>query len=161
MEAMDRLLAVEAIRVLKARYFRCVDTKDWIGLGTVFAPDAVFDRSYGHAVRDPVSGEWIPPLPAEPLLVHGRDAIVAMARRAVETIVTVHHGHTHEIHVTDDERATAIWAMSDELRDREGRLILAGRGHYHDKYRRVAGEWLITASRLTRLAIIRGDSIKQ
>lgn len=157
MESVERLEAIEAIRFLKARYFRCVDTKDWAGLGDAFAADAVFDRSYGHTVRDPWSGAWTPPPPPGPLLVHGRAAIVAMVRRAVAEISTVHHGHTAEIAVTGPDTATAIWAMSDELRDRQGRLILAGRGHYEDGYRRTAQGWRIATSRLTRLAILRSD----
>lgn len=157
MHDTESLLAIEAIRTLKARYFRCVDTKDWNALHDLFAVDAVFDRSYGHAVRDDWTGEWTPPLPPEPLLVHGRDAIVAMVRHAVAEIATVHHGHTAEITVTGPDQASAIWAMSDELRDRRGRLILAGRGHYEDTYRRTEDDWRIATTRLTRLAIIRGD----
>lgn len=157
MEATKRLLAIEEIRCLKARYFRCVDTRDWAGLGAVFAPDAVFDRGYGHAVHDPWTGEWTPPPAPGPQLVHGRDAILAMIRRAVEPVATVHHGHTAEIVVIAPDRAEAIWAMSDELRDRRGRLILAGRGHYEDRYRLTDDGWRIAFSRLTRLAIVRGD----
>jgi hypothetical protein len=157
MEIADRLQAIEAIRGLKARYFRYVDTKDWDGLATLFATDAIFDRGYGHAVRDPRTGEWITPVPPAPELVHGRDAIVAMVRRAVEGIATVHHGHDPEITILSPDRASAIWAMSDELRDHQGRLILAGHGHYEDTYRRTAEGWRIATSRLTRLSLIHGD----
>lgn len=34
---------IEAIRRLKARYFRCLDTKDWAQLEAVFAPDVEID----------------------------------------------------------------------------------------------------------------------
>ena len=34
---------VEAIKQLKARYFRTVDTKDWAGMRQVFADDVVID----------------------------------------------------------------------------------------------------------------------
>jgi hypothetical protein len=43
MNASDHLLAIEQIKQLKARYFRCMDTKDWAGLRSVFCDDAVFD----------------------------------------------------------------------------------------------------------------------
>ena len=33
MTTVDELLAIEEIKQLKARYFRCVDTKDWEGFG--------------------------------------------------------------------------------------------------------------------------------
>ena len=45
MDALDRTVAIEEIHQLKARYFRCMDTKDWAGLTDVFAPDAVMDMS--------------------------------------------------------------------------------------------------------------------
>ena len=37
MDDIARLLAMEDIRQLKARYYRCMDTKDWEGLSKVFA----------------------------------------------------------------------------------------------------------------------------
>ena len=43
MDAAEQLLAIEEIKQLKARYFRCMDTKDWDGFGQVFAPNAVLD----------------------------------------------------------------------------------------------------------------------
>jgi hypothetical protein len=157
MDAVDRLQSIEDIRRLKARYFRDVDTRNWAGLAELFTPDAVFDRGFGHALRDPATGAWATPVPPSPELVHGRAAIVAMVRRAVDGTVTVHHGHDPEIDILSADTASAIWAMSDELRDHQGRLILAGRGHYEDTYRRTAGSWRIASSRLTRLALTRGD----
>ena len=43
MDTVERLEAIEEIKQLKARYFRCMDTKDWHGFTTVFAPDARMD----------------------------------------------------------------------------------------------------------------------
>ena len=43
MDAAEQLLAIEDIKQLKARYFRCMDTKDWDGFAAVFAPNAVLD----------------------------------------------------------------------------------------------------------------------
>ena len=65
MDAVERLAAIEDIRRLKARYFRCVDEKDWAQLAALFAPDAVFDHSRGGSIRNPWTGAWEPPLPAE------------------------------------------------------------------------------------------------
>jgi hypothetical protein len=36
---------LEAIRRLKARYFRTMDTKDWVGMRQVFTDDVVVDTS--------------------------------------------------------------------------------------------------------------------
>jgi hypothetical protein len=155
LDPVERLVAIEEIRQLKARYFRCVDTKDWEGLNDVFAPDVVFDRTYGKSVRNRWTGEWTPPLPATQLLVRGREEVIAMVKDAVADLLTVHHGHMPEISLSDGDLANATWAMSDELRDRGGRLILAGRGHYHDTCRRTDGAWRIESSRLTRLSLVR------
>lgn len=157
MDAPDRLAAIEDIRRLKARYFRCVDEKDWDGLAAVFAPDAVFDHSRGGSIRDPWTGAWDPPLPAEPILSIGRDAIMARIRRVVEALRTVHQGFMPEIEILDDRSATGIWAMSDQLYDRAGRLILSGSGHYRESYERRADGWAIKTIGLTRLWVIRGD----
>ena len=45
MTEIEKLLALEEIKLLKARYFRCVDTKDWEGFKAVFAHNAHFDIS--------------------------------------------------------------------------------------------------------------------
>jgi hypothetical protein len=160
MDAIERLLAIEEIRWLKARYFRFVDGKDWAGLETVFAPDIVCDRTYGNSVQNARTGEWEPPVPPDPLLVCGRPEVIGMVQRAVAGLLTVHHGHMPEISVADEDNASGIWAMSDELSDREGRLIVCGRGHYHDTYRRTEEGWRIATSKLTRLSLVRGDGKK-
>ena len=43
MDPIERLTAIEEIKQLKARYFRCMDMKDWDGQVTVFAPDVEVD----------------------------------------------------------------------------------------------------------------------
>ena len=45
MDAVDELSAIEQIKKLKARYFRCMDTKDWDGFQAVFAPGATMDTT--------------------------------------------------------------------------------------------------------------------
>ena len=43
MTDIECLLAIEEIKNLKARYFRCMDTKGWTGFQAVFAADATAD----------------------------------------------------------------------------------------------------------------------
>jgi hypothetical protein len=156
MNPTDCLLAIEAIKQLKARYFRYVDTKDWDGLAGLFAADARFDRSGAVNVRDPWTGSWKPPLPATPDIRSGRDGIVRMIRAAVEHVRTVHHGYMPEIEILDDVTAKGIWAMQDEIRDLEHRLVLRGCGHYHETYERGPAGWLIKTARISRIELLMG-----
>jgi uncharacterized protein (TIGR02246 family) len=124
---------LEAIKQLKARYFRTLDTKDWAGMREVFAADVVVDTSS--------SGGGV---------VTGADEFVAFLRDALRDVVTVHHGHMPEIELTSPTTAKAVWAMEDHLRWPDGRE-LHGYGHYHETYERTGGAWRIKTLELTRL----------
>jgi hypothetical protein len=145
MDALVRLNAIEDIKQLKARYFRCMDTKDWDGFADVFAPDAVMDMT--EEMRDQQTT-------ADPV-TRGNREIAAFVRAAVDPVTTVHHGHMPEIDLTSDTTATGIWAMEDKLRWPEGSPIKAmhGYGHYHETYERVGEEWKIKTIMLTRLRV--------
>lgn len=154
---LERLMAIEEIKNLKARYFRTMDTGDWDGLGTVFAPDAVFD--FSQAVMDPVDN----PDANGPEPVVGGEAIVAAIRDAVSTANTVHHGHMPEIEITSQTTATAIWPMEDVIRPLAidddlpfSSSGFKGYGHYHETYVRIDGDWRIQTSKLTRLRVTFG-----
>lgn len=124
---------LEAIKQLKARYFRLMDTKQWEAWGDLFTEDAEMQSS---------------PDPEERFV--GRDEIVSKVRHYLADAVTVHHGHTPEIEIRGD-RAAGIWAMDDYVDLRE--LVLRGSGHYHEEYAREEGRWRIRRSRLTRLRL--------
>jgi uncharacterized protein (TIGR02246 family) len=124
---------LEAIKQLKARYFRTMDTKDWAGMREVFADDVVVDTT------DSGGG-----------VVTGADEFMAFLRETLADVVTVHHGHTPEIELTSPTTATGIWAMQDVLRWPNGGR-LHGYGHYHETYELVDGAWRIRTSKLTRL----------
>lgn len=141
---LEELSAVEAIKALKARYFRCMDTKDWDGFAGVFAVDAAMD----------VSGE-MPASAESDGFIRGRDEIAAFVRGAIHDVTTVHHGHTPEIEITSATTATGVWAMEDNLRWPDGAPIrsLHGFGHYHETYEQVDGQWFIASTKLTRLRV--------
>jgi hypothetical protein len=124
---------VEALKQLKARYFRTMDTKDWAAMRLVFADDVVIDTtgSGGNVVS-------------------GADEFLAFLRQSIGDVVTVHQGHTPEIELTSGTTATGIWAMEDMLRWPNGQE-LHGYGHYRETYEKVGGEWRIKTSTLTRL----------
>ena len=141
MDDLERLIAIEEIKRLKARYFRCLDTKDWAGLAGVFAPDSVMDMSGETGTKGGVC--------------HGPTEIVAFVRVAIEAVQTVHHGHIPEIDVTSPTTAEGVWAMEDMLRWPEGGPIrsMHGYGHYHETYERIEGQWFIKRITLTRLRV--------
>ncbi len=145
-EAIEQLLAIEQIRQLKARYFRCMDSKDWSGFQQLFTDDAVFDMRNGRGpMLDPEA------------IIHGAAAIMAYARDGIQDLITVHHGHMPEIELTSADRATGIWAMEDLLfRPEHGSApfeSMRGYGHYHETYRRDGDRWRIARLKLTRLRV--------
>jgi uncharacterized protein (TIGR02246 family) len=126
---------IEAIRQLKARYFRTMDTKDWTAMRDVFTDDVVMDTS-------DAGGETIT----------GADAFVTYLERVIGPATTVHQGHMPEIDLVSDTTATGIWALHDVVIF-PGGARLDGYGHYHETYRKVDAEWRIASSRLTRLHV--------
>jgi hypothetical protein len=141
MDALERLLALEEIRQLKARYFRCVDSKDWVGFEAVFAANAVLDIS-----------DDIPDC-----VIHGAANFVATVRAAMADVTSVHHGHCPEIELVSATEARGIWAMEDMLWWPEGSAAplrsLHGYGHYHETYQRLQGRWQISSMKLVRLRV--------
>jgi ketosteroid isomerase-like protein len=132
---VTRVDDVEAIKQLKARYFRTMDTKDWDGMRRVFTDDVTVDTSS--------SGGGV---------VHGADAFIAFLRDIIADVVTVHHGHMPEISLTSATTATGIWAMEDMLRWPNG-MELHGYGHYRETYEKTGDEWRIKTTTLTRLRV--------
>jgi NAD(P)-dependent dehydrogenase (short-subunit alcohol dehydrogenase family) len=125
--------AVEAIKQLKARYFRTMDTKDWAAMRQVFADDVVIDTTG--------SGGGI---------VTGADEFMDFLKATLGEAVTVHHGHMPEIEMTGPTTASGTWALQDLIIWPDG-TRLDGYGHYHETYRLIGERWCIATSTLTRL----------
>jgi uncharacterized protein (TIGR02246 family) len=124
---------VEAIKQLKARYFRTMDTKDWAAMRRVLADDVVMDTT------DSGGG-----------VVTGADEFLQFLEQTLANSVTVHQGHMPEIQFTSATTATGIWALDDVIIWPDGSR-LQGYGHYHETYEKIDGEWRIKSSTLTRL----------
>ena len=124
---------MEAIRQLKARYCRTMDTKDWAGMRQVFTDDVTMDTV------DSGGG-----------VMTGADDFLTFLVGAIGEVVTVHQCHTPEIELTSPTTAKGIWAMEDMLRFPDG-SELHGYGHYHEIYVAQDGVWRISSSTLTRL----------
>lgn len=142
---MSYLQDIEDIKILKARYFRYLDTQDWDALVTVFAPGAII--AFPEIGMEYDSGE----------------AFVEFARVTMNGVVSVHQGYLPEIEIVERDRANGIWAMTDDLDapggmpQSEGRPVrMRGAGHYHDQYIRRDGNWQIAGSMLRRLRLDMG-----
>ena len=145
MTDLERLLAIEEIKKIKAKYFYYLDHKDWESWKReVFAPDASMD---------------VPEALSEPIV--GIDNILAWVIPNTAHQVSTHHGHMPDIDVLSDTEAKGVWAMEDILRLPEDRpaplgyTYLHGWGHYHETYVKLPQGWRIRSTRLTRLHLER------
>ena len=140
---MDEWREIEALKQLKARYFRFLDTKQWESWRDLFTGDALLKV---HSVVTTWGGE--PQLRQD---IQGSETIMTTVRALIDNSVTVHQGHMPEINLTSPTTATGIWAMEDIVENSQGRM--RGHGHYHETYEMIGGKWLIKTIRLTRLRI--------
>lgn len=144
MNDVEKLLALEEIRTLKARYWRFMDTKDWDALRGVFSDDAAIDMTAANESAGKAAG--------------GAQAVVDYIRDIVNDVQTVHQGHTSEIDFVSDTEATGIWPMMDMLKwpegsSRYGITVMNGWGHYHDRYKLTPDGWRISFTSVTRLRV--------
>jgi SnoaL-like domain len=124
---------IEAIKQLKARYFRTMDTKRWDDMRRLFSDDVTIDTT--------ASGGGV---------ITGADEFMTFLRDTLAEVTTIHHGHMPEIDVTSPTTATGVWALQDILLWPNG-MRMDGYGHYHETYEKNGGEWRIASSTLTRL----------
>lgn len=133
MDDAAALLEIEAIKQLKARYCRFLDTKDWEAWRGIFSDDFLSDTS-----------------PAGGKVIRGADDFVAFTHKSLGDRATAHQVCNPEIELTSATTATGIWALEDVVRLAPG-VNLRGYGHYRETYEKVDGRWFITSSTLTRL----------
>ncbi|HSO96853.1 MAG TPA: nuclear transport factor 2 family protein [Acidimicrobiia bacterium] len=137
-DPVSRLVAIEEIKQLKARYFRLMDTRSWSEMASVFTRDAHLDT--------------------DGFTADGRDGIVAFLERVLRDARTVHHGHMPEITITSATTARGIWAMFDYVEfaaagPHGASTGLFGYGHYEEEYVVEDDAWRIANLRLTRLRV--------
>jgi hypothetical protein len=131
------LVAIEQIRMLKYRYLRSLDLKEWDAFGDTLAADAVGD--YGS------------PAGGRPLQFDSRDAIVRFMSTALGgNIITVHVGSHPDITV-DGETASGIWCLEDTVISPDHNVAIRGAAYYHDSYRFEDGRWWITRTGYRRI----------
>ena len=119
---------LEAIKLLKHRYFRCLDLKLWDEMAGCFTPDATVDYG-GGAYR-----------------FAGVEAIVRFLRESLgrETgALGYHHGHHPEIELTGETTARGVWALDNYLFNAARKRGVRIAAYYRDEYVKRDGEWRI------------------
>jgi hypothetical protein len=149
MDQLERLTAIEDIKQMKARYFRCVDSKDWHDFADLFTPNAEFHST------------WAPT--AEGGIIRGNQEIAKVIGGQMDDLVSVHHGFMPEIEVTSATTANGIWAMEDILKRPGGEGVrrsggsgtwsMHGFGHYHETYEKIDGQWRIASLKVNRIRL--------
>jgi hypothetical protein len=139
MTPLERLLAIEEIKTLRARYWIGVDTGRRDLLLSVFAPDAVIPK-FGDIQETRTASDFV-------------DNLIATLSQAR----TIHLGGTPDIRIVSDDRATGVWPMEDRIWAAEGASLrfstLHGWGHYHDEYRRTEEGWKVQSFTLHRIRV--------
>ncbi len=128
---------IEAIKRLKYKYLRCLDTKNWNEMATTFAPDATTSYADGE------------------LSFSGRDAIMdflkGSAMAGPSPMVGVHQVHHPEIEFTGPTTAKGTWQLYNYLLNKAEHTGLRICAFYHDEYEKIDGQWLIKSTGYRRV----------
>ncbi|MDD4516166.1 nuclear transport factor 2 family protein [Massilibacteroides sp.] len=120
------LMDIEAIKQLKAKYLRCVDSKLWSEIRSCFADDLTTSLADGELSFNSAD-----------------DLIDYFVNNMVETEITMHHCHTPEITLTSETTAEGIWALHDYVIAQDVDLCVQGAAFYKESYVKQNGRWLI------------------
>lgn len=132
---MADLHDIEAIKRLKYKYLRCLDTKAWGELAECFVEDATSAYDAGQYTFE------------------GRDAIIGFLEKALglATRITMHQVHHPEIELRGDDLATGRWYLEDCVIDIKTNTTIRGTAFYHDEYVKVGGEWKLKSTGYERV----------
>ena len=142
-DAATEMLEIEALKQLKARYFRSVATFDLGGWLDCFTEDC--DLLFDAEVRRRDEPE------PRRFAFQGKQDLIDYWNSNSDRLESVHHGHMPEIEILSETEAKGVWAMEDIVEFTDS--LLHGFGHYHETYRKTDGVWRIATLRLTRLRL--------
>jgi len=141
MTDLERLLALEDIRMLRAKYCQYIDSHRWRDLEQVLAPDAVLDLSGTGAVL----GRAVPP-------VAGREQIIRLFETGFDRLKMLLHIVTIPIiEFEGDDFARGTWRQETFIKENNPDLPGTGITYCtaHDTYRRHDKGWRIESVRVT------------
>ncbi len=133
MSELEWLVALEEIRLLKARRDRYVDAHDWDAYEALHAPD--------HMSQNDGLEPWL----------SSKEMIENVSRMMNDTI-TVHHSYDPEIIFDSPTKARGIWAMSAAAVAKNGDQVTWTHvyGYYYETYEKRDGRWMFTTRRWHR-----------
>lgn len=128
---------IEAIKRLKHRYLRLLDTKQWDALAETFTEDATTEYA---------DGEYS---------FRGRTAILEFLKSTPLAgdgdLIGVHQCHQPEIDLTSETTATGIWALYNYLIHKTAGTGMRICAFYRDEYVKQDGEWRIARTGYRRV----------
>jgi hypothetical protein len=131
MSSHDHGADIEAIKRLKYRYLRALDTKHW--------------DDYADTLAEDIKADYGPSL-GEELHFTNRADLVDYMRKALGPNVITEHRVTHpEVTVTGDT-ASGSWYLQDRVIVAEYDFMLIGAAFYRDQYRRTDAGWKISVT---------------
>ena len=133
-ERVQRLEDIEAIRYLQAKYQRCLDCRDFDGIGECFDIDVKTEYCNGYMVYE------------------GRDdAVEFLCSCMLLTMPSYHLIHGGEIDIIDSTHAKAKWYLEDYLISTLTEWDEEGTAIYNNEYiKREDGKWYISRIGYTR-----------
>ncbi|MGC4251008.1 MAG: nuclear transport factor 2 family protein [Sphingobium sp.] len=134
---LERMIAVDAIKTLRARFCRALDARNWDALASMVT----------DGIRLLVANESGNPALglADPLSFNGRDAFLAFVRQVIGTGPTIHVATMPEIEVHGPDTAHGVWLIqgySESARE-HGLTLGIGYETVEDDYVRIDGHWRI------------------
>jgi len=129
---MVDLQEIEAIKRLKYRYLRALDTKHWDDFADTLTEDIVGD--YGSSL-------------GKELHFTNRAELVEFMRNAMPAGVITEHRVAHpEITLDDSDGAEGRWYLQDRVIVPDHNFMLFGAAFYRDRYRKTPDGWKICAT---------------
>lgn len=132
MSPVADLEAIEAIKRVKYRYLRALDTKHWDDFADTLTEDIVGD--YGSS------------LGKEHHFTNRADLVEFMRTSMPAGVITEHRVSHPEITLDDHDEAEAVWYLQDRVIVAEFNFMLFGAAFYRDRYRKTEDGWKICAT---------------
>jgi hypothetical protein len=131
MTSQDLAADVEAIKQVKYRYLRGLDTKHW--------------DDYADTLAEDIKADYGPSL-GEELHFTNRTDLVDYMRKALPANVITEHRVTHPEIIVSGDSATGSWYLQDRVIVAEFNFMLIGAAFYRDEYRRTDAGWKISVT---------------